>query len=298
MIQAVVFGNVTLDIICYPVDDVPRHDSMSFERATISPGGCGSNVAIGLCALGVPTALVARVAAGESYTVIEQAWRKVGLETRFVIVDESALPAVSVGLVDSAMQPRFVHTSGANARLSVEDIDIPRLANEGAGALHVAGFFVLPGLADGRLPQTLQAARRAGMTTSLDVVNSPRMENPQALWPCLPELDIFMCNAVEARRLTGLDATVEAARALRIRGAAAVIVKLGEAGCWLESDGYSGNIPGLSVAVVDTTGAGDAFAAGLIAARLSGAELVQACEAANRAGARMAQAFGTVGGWK
>ena len=59
--DAVVFGNVTLDTLCYPVDDVPRHQSIPFDRAIVAPGGCGSNTAIGLCALGVPTALVARI---------------------------------------------------------------------------------------------------------------------------------------------------------------------------------------------------------------------------------------------
>ena len=58
--EAVVFGNITLDVICKPVDDVPRHDSLGFEEVVVAPGGCGYNVAIGLCALGVSTALVGR----------------------------------------------------------------------------------------------------------------------------------------------------------------------------------------------------------------------------------------------
>jgi hypothetical protein len=45
MVGAVVFGNVTLDTLCYPVDDVLRHQSITFERAIVAPGGCGSNTA-------------------------------------------------------------------------------------------------------------------------------------------------------------------------------------------------------------------------------------------------------------
>ena len=63
-LDAIVFGNVTLDILCYPVNEVPRHESISFEDVTVSPGGCGSNTAIGLAALGIPTGIVAR--AGEA----------------------------------------------------------------------------------------------------------------------------------------------------------------------------------------------------------------------------------------
>jgi sugar/nucleoside kinase (ribokinase family) len=49
--KAVVFGNITLDVICSPVNEVPRYESLSFDQVVVSPGGCGSNVAIGLCAL-------------------------------------------------------------------------------------------------------------------------------------------------------------------------------------------------------------------------------------------------------
>jgi len=56
-------------------------------------------------------------------------------------------------------------------------------------------------------------------------------------------------------------------------------------------------VPGISVDVVDTTGAGDAFAAGLIAAILQGADLEMACKAANQAGARVAADYGCISAW-
>lgn len=45
--DVIVFGNVTLDIICHPVNEVPRHQSLAFDQVMVSPGGCGSNVAVG-----------------------------------------------------------------------------------------------------------------------------------------------------------------------------------------------------------------------------------------------------------
>ena len=56
--EAVVVGNITLDVLCYPVEEVPRYKSNAFDHSIVSPGGCGSNVAVGLSSLGVPTALV------------------------------------------------------------------------------------------------------------------------------------------------------------------------------------------------------------------------------------------------
>jgi sugar/nucleoside kinase (ribokinase family) len=300
--DAVVFGNVTLDILCYPVDDVPRYESIRFEQAFIGPGGCGSNVAIGLCALGVPTALVAHIAVCDAAALVERYWEQVGLDQRFVRRVPGAQMAVSVGLVDGAAQPRFIHTPGANAGLTVDDLDVAAIASGGARALHVGGFFVLPGVLDGRLAERLAAARERGLLTSLDVVRCPAMNEPASLWPCLPHLDVFLCNAPEAQRISGESDLPAAARALRARGARAVIVKLGAEGCWLDASHAAGGetrrrIPAPVVQVVDTTGAGDAFAAGLVAALLDGQELEKACQAANQAGARTVGKLGAVAGW-
>ena len=107
--EAVVFGNVTLDALCHPVDDVPRHESISFEQVIVAPGGCGSNVAIGLCALGVDTALVTCIGTDDAAFLVERYWGRVGLDTHFVRRLADVPTAVSVGLVDSDAQPRFVH---------------------------------------------------------------------------------------------------------------------------------------------------------------------------------------------
>jgi sugar/nucleoside kinase (ribokinase family) len=297
--KAVVIGNTTLDVLCYHIDDVPRHDSLLFERAVLAPGGCGSNVAVGLCALGVTTALVTTISDDNAFTIVEDTWRRMGLDDRFVQRVAGASPAISIGLVDSNFQPRFVHTSGANKHLTSLDLAIDDYITWGAQALMVAGFFVLPGLLDGNLPGVLNQARVRGLPTYLDVANAKRMdEHPEYLWNCLPQLDYFICNTPEARRLTGKDDPAEAARSLRGYGAQTAIVKLGAEGCWAESDGWSGHVPGVRVEkVVDTTGAGDAFAAGLIAAKLQGKALPEACAAANAAGARMVSVQGAITGW-
>jgi len=295
--EAVVLGNVTLDILCYYVEDVPRHDSLPFGKVVIGPGGCGSNVAIGLCALGVSTALVAEVASGETFSLIEPHWRKVGLDTRYVVLEEKRDPAVSIGLIDRAAQPRFIHTPGANAGLTVDDLNPAALAEQGARFLHIAGFFGLPGLMDGRLPGRLKEVRALGFKTSLDVINSPHLETPELLWSCLPHLDYFFCNLREGQRLTRLEEPARIGAEILKRGAGAVIVKLGEKGCRLESRAFSDTIRTEPQEAIDTTGAGDAFAAGFIASTLDGSDPREACLAGHRSSARIVSTFGAVAGW-
>lgn len=295
--DAVVFGNVTLDVICLTVDDVPRHESLLFDQVAVMPGGCGSNVAVGLGTLGISTALVCCIGDDAPGRIIKEYWQKAGIDLSFVkhILNKST--AVSIGLVDSNAQPRFIHTPGANALLTSDDLNISKYIDFGIRLLHIGGFFVLPGIVDDQFPRKLAEARKNGIITTLDVVRSVRMSNPSLLWPCMPELDIFLCNQAEAGKLTGHENIEEASIYLRKKGAAAVIIKLGENGCWVDSDEFIGIIPTPKVEVVDTTGAGDAFAAGLIAALVKGKKLKEACEEGNKAGARMVTKIGAIGGW-
>ncbi len=295
--KAAVFGNVTLDIICQTVNDVPRHESIAFERALISPGGCASNVALGLAHLGVDVALIARLGDGDAAALVRTHWEKANIDLTHLKVVEGDSTGVSVGLVDKDRQPRFVHTPGANAHLSVDTLPGEWLVKSGSRFLHVAGYFVLPGLLTPHLAEPLAQARSAGMATSLDVVTSPAMDDPSPLWPCLPHLDYFLCNRHEAQRITGESDPHAAAQSLRERGAHTVIVKLGANGCWAENAQIAERIPTPQVNVVDTTGAGDAFAAGLISALLHGEDLPSACRAGNRAGAKVVQSLGAVEVW-
>jgi sugar/nucleoside kinase (ribokinase family) len=297
--DALVFGNVTLDVICYPVNEVPRHESISFDDVTVSPGGCGSNTAIGLAALGIPTGIVACTGEDDSAVLLFRYWERVGLDRRFVQRTREKPTGTSVGLIDDDLQPRFIHTSGANRGLTANVIQPKAYAAAGTRFFHIAGFFVLPNLFED-VAEKLAQLRTLGITTSLDVVFNVRMDDSKlraALWVSLPHLDYFIANDHEAFRLTGEVDPMKAAEILRERGARSVIVKLGAEGCYALSDEFTGVVPASDVEVIDTTGAGDAFAAGFIAALSSGAGVESACEAGNQAGARIVQHLGAIAGW-
>ncbi len=297
MAEVVVFGNVTLDVICRTVDEVPRYDSLSFDQVNVSPGGCGSNVAIGLAALGASVALVARTGEDDTAGLLRRYWERLGIELDYLRSTPHSSTGVSVGLVDSQMQPRFVHTPGANSTLTAHDLDPQQYMQDGARSLHVAGYFVLHGILNSEFALGLHQVRQAGLETSLDVVRTRTMSNPQPLWECLPALDYFFCNAQEAAILAGCEDPQAAAKEFHSRGANRVVIKLGELGCWLDSPDFQGRIETQPVTVLDTTGAGDAFAAGFLAARARGAGEVEACQAGNAAGRVIVQELGAMTAW-
>lgn len=297
--DAIIFGNVTLDVICYPVNDVPRNESINFEDVMVSPGGCASNTAIGLASLGIPTGIVARTGDDDSADLLFRYWQRVGVDPFFVRKTPGVPTGIAVGLIDDHYQPRFIHTSGANRGLTAEVLDPKAYAEQGVKFFHIAGFFVLPNLFS-QVADKLAQLGKFGITTSLDVVFNVRMEDPKlrdALWVSLPHLDYFLANDYEATRLTGESNYHNAAAVLRARGARSVIIKLGEKGCFAFSDIFTGIVPATKVNVVDTTGAGDAFAAGFMAGLLHGSNLRDACLAGNRAGAKVCTRLGAIAAW-
>jgi sugar/nucleoside kinase (ribokinase family) len=107
----------------------------------------------------------------------------------------------------------------------------------------------------------------------------------RAVQPALAHTDYIFPNREEGWQLTGESEPAAIAARLRGWGVKTVRVKLGPAGCYVESPQGSFNSPGFAVQPVDTTGAGDCFAAGFLAAICRGQPLPLAARHANAAGA-------------
>ncbi len=297
-LDVIVVGNVAFDILCYPVNDVPRHGSITFQKAAIGPGGCGSNTAIGLAALGIKTALLACIGEDLGGEQALRSWKSFGVSTEYIKQQAEIDTGVSVGLIDAQAQPRFVHTTGANSHLGIGDLPVENLLSKGIRLLHLAGYFLLPGLLNDQLGPILAVLRENNVKITLDVQQTPRMTHPESLFSILPELDVFICNLQEAQQMLGAGNEYELSDKFHTKGARVVILKLGERGCLL-SDRYQKQlIPPPKVNVVDTTGAGDAFAAGLIASLIREDNLLSACHRANLAGAKAVTRFGAIAIWE
>ena len=112
------------------------------------------------------------------------------------------------------------------------------------------------------------------------------------LGPCLQHADVLFVNEEESRELTGLRDPMESARELQRHGVRNVVVKLGAAGCLVCWGEDSLQAPAFTVKVVDTTGAGDCFAGGFLAALQHGFSYAEAARFANAVGALSVQKLG------
>jgi glutamine---fructose-6-phosphate transaminase (isomerizing) len=179
--------------------------------------------------------------------------------------------------------------SGAIGALAGQDVESGLLAS--ARHVHVSSPFLQTALRPG-LADLLRRAHAAGATTSLDPGWDPR--GGWDLDDVFGELDLLLPNAEELRRLTDIEATGAAAAAIAARGPS-VAVKLGAQGALLTTATGTMAVGPPRIDVVDTTGAGDSFAAGLIAGRLRGLVDTDALALAAAAGALAVRAAGGTG---
>jgi sugar/nucleoside kinase (ribokinase family) len=292
----VCLGIMVADVIGRPLRTLPEAGRLVLvEEMSLHTGGCAINAATALARLGVPVEVVGKVGRDAFGDFVLHQLKSRGVGVRGVSQDPGIGTSATMVMVDPDGERRFVHYIGANARLKLEDVDLDLV--ESASILHVAGALVLPGLDGAPTATLLQRARAAGVTTFLDTVWDDTGRWMEVLAPCLPHVDYFVPSLSEARALTGRDVPRDVARALLERGVGTVGLKMGAGGCLvMTGSGDLFHIPAFEVRAVDSTGAGDAFAAGFIAGVWQGWSLERTARLANAVGALCVTGSGASGG--
>ena len=286
-------GILVADSLARPVDAVPWGSLGLVDEVVLRGGGCALNTACALARLGTRSSVAGKVGADPFGDFLLGLLDERGIGRRGVIRDPSVPTSASVVLVSSGGERTFLHTPGANARVGLDEIDLTLL--DEAACLHIAGALVLEELDGEPVAQLLAEARGRGLMTSLDTVwdASDRWSRVE---PSLPHLDLAMPSLAEAREISGEEEPAAAASWFRGRGVGTVAVKMGADGCYVAGDEFEGRVRAPLVRPVDGTGAGDAFAAGLLSALLDGRPLEDAARFACAAGALATTAVGAFEG--
>ena len=270
--RVVVVGDLAVDVLVTPTT-APVPDADVPARITTAPGGAGANTAAWLAARGVDVTLVARVGDDVAGRAVVDDLAAAGVDAA-VTVDPDAPTATVVVLVGPGGERTMLSDRGAAARLTAADLP----ALDGVDHLHLSGY-VLGGGSCAAGVAALAAARAAGASTSLDPQSTGGVPDLR-----LGGVDLLLPNTDELAALTGSTEPASATVLLDVAGA--VVVTAGPAGAsWVDRDGVR-TVRGPAVEVVDATGAGDAFDAGLLAAWLAGADPEAALRAGCAAGAR------------
>jgi sugar/nucleoside kinase (ribokinase family) len=265
MMTVLVVGDANVDLVLHG-DVVPRfgQEEQMLDTAALVLGGSAAIVASGLARLGVPTYLAA-VTGDDAYgAVVRTALVSAGVQTRFVETSERAPTGISVIL--SAESDRAILTLAGAMPLLTADAILHAVEESGAEWVHFASPFLLPALT-AQLPEVIRRLRAAGIGTSLDTNWDPS-QRWMAVAELVPLVDVLLPNLTELAALAAAltPGTGDAAAGLSALGPH-VVVKAGADGGWsFDRNGVVTRADGIPVDVVDTTGAGDSFDAGYLAA--------------------------------
>jgi ribokinase len=276
----VVVGSLNMDLVMRTPRVPESGETLSGHDFSTLPGGKGANQAIACARLGGRVAMVGQVGRDDSGNALRAGLAEDGVDVGGVLQTGEAATGVAVILVEDSGQNRILLAAGANGSLRPADLE-PMAGVIGAAALLIVQLEVpLP-----VVQRAMAIAHGAGVPVLLNP--APALGLPEGI---LSRVAILVPNESEAALLSGLPvhdpgSAMAAARSFRRRGAACVVVTLGEQGVVVADDAGERHFPAQVVRAVDSTAAGDTFIGGLAVALVEGRSLDEAVALGQRASA-------------
>ncbi|GAA3432016.1 carbohydrate kinase family protein [Kutzneria kofuensis] len=284
----IVVGDAALDVVARHHSPI-AHAGDSRADIALAVGGAGANTAAWLASFGVDTVLVGRVGDDMAGRQVRSELSSAGVRCALA-TDRTAPTCCVVVLVDGDGQRSMLADRGANARLEGSDLTVNLL--ETASHLHLSGYVLLDPASRNAGLEMLAAARGAGLTTSVDPQAALHIvtQGAETFLAMVAGVDLLLPNAEELAALTGSRDPSAAAALLDHVGAVAVTTGP-DGASWVDRVGRW-DVPAAPATCVDSTGAGDAFDAGLLAAWLRGQPPLEVLRAGVAAGSKAVSRVG------
>jgi sugar/nucleoside kinase (ribokinase family) len=289
----VVLGDANPDLVLSGGDVEPSFGQAEHlvDAARLTIGGSGAILACAAAKLGLRVAFCGVVGDDLFGRFMCEEIRGRGVDIGGIVVDAERPTGLTV-VLSKPSDRAMLTMPGTIGALRVDMVDATVLAD--TRHVHVSSYFLQRELAP-ELPALFARLRASGVTTSVDPNWDPSGSWDSGVLELLDVTDVFFPNEIEATRIARISDVREAVRRLRAH-ARVVVVKVGVAGAVAGGDaGYLTARP-IEAEVVDTTGAGDAFDAGFLAAWVEGAPLDAALAMANACGGISTRATGGVEG--
>lgn len=272
----VIVGSLNMDLVVR----APRHpqpgETIIGSDFQTFPGGKGANQAVAVARLGGKVRMIGRVGQDAFGDALLATVAHDGVDTTYIRRDPEAPTGVALITLDAAGQNTIVVASGANWRVSAQDVRDAEAAFEGADVLLMQLECPL---------DAVEAATDLAHRYGLQVVLNPAPARPLPA-SLLARVDYLLPNQPELSLLAGGESNREAAiRAVQAMGARNLVVTLGEEGALLALNDQREYLPAYKVTVVDTVAAGDAFAGAFALALSEGKSVREAAIWGNAAGA-------------
>jgi ribokinase len=285
-----VLGDINVDLLAR-VKAWPRpgQDCLA-PRLELHCGGVGANCALALARWGVQARLLGCLGRDAFGDHLLDALEQGGLDTQWVQRTGEAITGLMYISITPDGQRTFFGSRGANGFVRRLAANSRFFAS--ARAAHLVGYNFLNPMTEQAAKHILKTVRARGGWVSLDVGMAPSVEVPRKILRAGRNVDILFASRDEAAALTGTRDPRKAFAWLKRNGAREVVLKLGKRGCLIAEEEEIREVPAFPVRTVDSTGAGDAFVAAFLQARLRNWPAAEAALAANAAGAAAATVVG------
>ena len=252
--KIIVVGAINMDILIGLDEALQGGESVTARSRVKMPGGKGLNQAVGAARLGAETYLIGRLGRDYEGSLLYEFLRDQKVNLDGVILDEQSTTGSCYVQVLRDGEASIIGFYGASDRLCGEDIDQKAYLFDGA-ACCIVQFVALPD------PQLVRRTVEIAHEKNVKVILKP-CKVQQVEDDILRQVDYFLPNRKEIERLVpGSMSYEKKAQYFLDKGVQHVIITLGHRGCYLRDAQHSMYFPAAKVNVVDTTGAGDAFAA-------------------------------------
>jgi sugar/nucleoside kinase (ribokinase family) len=292
-----VLGAHILDVLGRPVEAIPPgQGSAKLEQISATAAGTAAGTGVDLAKLGADVLAVGAIGDDLLGDMVTAAMARYGVDTGGL----SRKPGVQTSATILPIRPNgerpALHVRGATPLLELADVDLERV--RASRALLVGGPDALGAIVDDGLAQVAAAARDGGALVAVDVLHPGSPGDLERIGGLLKVADWFLPNGDQLLALTGRGDIPSAVKDILALGTGGVAVTLGADGCLV---GWQGGdelvtLPAIEVDVVDTTGCGDGFTAGMLAGLLLGVGPVDAAWLGTACGSLVATALGSDAG--
>lgn len=287
-------GIMVADIKVRPVTKIPERGLLeTVDMIELHSGGNAMTAAININRLGLSASITGKVGCDSLGDYLISELEKNSVNTKNVARDKNTQTSASVVILSNDGERSFFHCVGADGAFRMSDVDWS-VINE-AKTVFVTGVFLLELFDKNDLTDFLRKCKELGKTTVVDVCWDSNGNWGKIINPAMEYIDIFMPSIDEARMIAEKTTPSDCAEVFFERGVKSVVIKLGSDGCYIQENKNSQSkiLPCLKgIKAIDTTGAGDSFCSGFLAAYSKGKSFEECACFANAAGALCVTSMG------
>lgn len=294
--KVVAMGVHIADALAWPVTSIPPGQELGMvNQIKFTVAGTAAATSVDLAKLGVDVSAVGRVGRDSMGHFITSTMKGYGIDVSRVLETDLAQTSGSLLPIRPDGSRPALHVVGANGVLAEDDVpwDLVELAD----VFHMGGAFILPALDGAPMARVLERVKAMGKIITMDFLMTRRDDAQEVITPSLQFVDYLMPNIEEASWLVGTDDRAKIVRWLHERGVGTTLLTMGGDGVSVARNGEREHVlPAFEVTVIDTTGCGDAFSAGLISGVIDDLELDDAVTRGLACGSLVASGLGADSG--